>query len=1052
MTTSRLVLPTCVLLLFSSLANGQVAISAPETATTPSVDHSHVTNDANAVSASGLQGGLVVQLGSSDVTTATELSKTGRYLFHVLDTNAKNVNAAQQQIHNDGHYGLSWAEHTQNPNRLPYAENVVNLIIIHDYSIPVAELLRVLTPGGAIVVADPELMPTGALSHAEIETPHEQGDFIVAAKRWPMAMDVWSHPRHAADGNAVSSDTLVGPPERVRWIAAATSEVEGMVTSGGRNFYGGILARDSFNGLRLWHRDLAKSEENNPADFVLPRLPSNGSRPIASQRHLFALVKGRPVTLDAATGEVVAKWSDMTSVTNLLHDGNRVIATDANTVRAIDPATGKEFWQVQVAEPRNVVTDGQTIALIAGRVKRGEKAVAMVLEADTGDMRWQRDDYTWLTLTTRTVLAKGQLVFEVSTLNDHDAGNGIHVVSATTGEPQWSKDFPPGMNHARQARAMFLEDDLWILHGGKINTADKDKRERSPTEVSALDPLTGEVRKTYPAGMAHCFPPVCTPNYVFAGELDMTNLNSGEVVANRITKANCSRESGWIPANGLVYTTPKHCTCWPMLRGFVAMAPAPLTPRNGVSVASLPISELEFPLEMGTGKSDPNADNTEPDDWPLYRSDRWRSASSSGSGPESLKKRWTTELQKEIAEDQKMTGPILHDWAENPVIKGPLSAPTVAGGIAYVTRPNAHELIAMNTDSGEIRWRFTANGRLDTPPAIYRDLCLFGTATGWVYALRADDGEMVWRMRAAPSDERIVAYGQVESPWPVPGAILVINDIAYFAAGRQPLADGGILVFAVNPHTGQRHWVQRIDSVPQKGFYENSGLEFDPFDILHAEGDGIAMSRWIISGDGKKVDVDKWNAFAKLNTGAGEVWIPRGSWTYGARHQDRFRGEAERRPLTVFRDNDVFSSLDGNTNVFRREFNLAEGDEFNSKWITGWEAVRTAKSGGKPYRNHRIAKNALWTKDPFAKEEEETQAEPKYGTQLHNEIHAMALASNGKLYVVHRDGRLKVVSTETGYVVDEATVPAPSWDGLAIAEGRLYLTTNTGELICLGEE
>ena len=64
----------------------------------------------------------------------------------------------------------------------------------------------------------------------------------------------------------------------------------------------------------------------------------------------------------------------------------------------------------------------------------------------------------------------------------------------------------------------------------------------------------------------------------------------------------------------------------------------------------------------------------------------------------------------------------------------------------------------------------------------------------------------------------------------------------------------------------------------------------------------------------------------------------------------------------------------------------------------------------------------------------------------------MALASNGKLYVVHRDGRLKVVSTETGYVIDEATVPAPAWDGLAIAEGRLYLTTNTGKLICLGEE
>lgn len=64
----------------------------------------------------------------------------------------------------------------------------------------------------------------------------------------------------------------------------------------------------------------------------------------------------------------------------------------------------------------------------------------------------------------------------------------------------------------------------------------------------------------------------------------------------------------------------------------------------------------------------------------------------------------------------------------------------------------------------------------------------------------------------------------------------------------------------------------------------------------------------------------------------------------------------------------------------------------------------------------------------------------------------MAFASNGKLYVVHRDGRLKVVSTETGYVVYEATVPSSARDGLAIAEGRLYLTTNTGKLICLVEE
>jgi outer membrane protein assembly factor BamB len=387
---------------------------------------------------------------------------------------------------------------------------------------------------------------------------------------------------------------------------------------------------------------------------------------------------------------------------------------------------------------------------------------------------------------------------------------------------------------------------------------------------------------------------------------------------------------------------------------------------------------------------------------------------------------------------------------DNPVVKGPLSAPTIANGMAYVTRPDAHELIAMDTSTGDVVWRFTAQGRLDTPPAIHRGLCLFGSAAGWVYALRADTGQVVWRLRAAPTDERIVAYGQVESPWPVPGAVLVMDEVAYFAAGRQPLADGGILVFAVDPLTGHRHWVRRIDSVPQTGFYENSGLEFDPFDILHAEGDGLAMSRWVMSLDGKTVDVDKWNAFAKLDTGAGQVWVPRGSWTYNARHQHRFRGEAPRRPLVAFRDDNVYSSLNGSTRVFRRDFDLDQGEVFDSNWITGWKAGQMARDGGKPYRTYRIAEKAKWTHDPFA-DPGRAREEPEPGTQVYNRIHAMALTGDGKLYLVHQDGRMKVLSTSDGNVVLETQVPPPAWDGLAVAEKRLFLSTQSGQLLCLGD-
>lgn len=1025
-----------------------IAVQGQET-TSPEIADSKteaVTLQTDLAALAGLNGGLIVQLGSSDVTSAASLSKTGRYLIHVLDPDEDSTRQAQTALREAGHYGLAWAEQSVNEQQLPYAENVVNLVVIRDYTVPVEELKRVVTPGGSIVVARKEVISEKAFDVPGFETPQPCGEGFLIRKRWPLTMDVWSHARHDADGNAVSLDTEVGPPKRVRWIAAATSEVEGMVSAGGKNFYGGILARDGFNGLRLWHRDLAKAGENNPDEFSLPRLARDDSRPVASDDFLFAKLKDQVVALDSATGEVKVEFAEMESPRALLYDGTRVIAADNDSVRAFDIESGDELWNYPSAEPNHVVVDGKLVAFVQGRIKRGEAATAVALNAEDGTEVWTNQEFPWLVETTRTVLYDGSLVFEVSTLNDHDSGNGIHVVDADTGSHRWSKEYPPGMNHARQARAMFLDNDIWILHGGKLNTNDKEKLIREKPQVSALDPETGDVRVTYPAGLAHCFPPVATPNYLFAGELDMTDLKSGEVIANRITKANCSRDSGWIPANGLIYTTPKHCTCWPMLRGFVAMAQAA---PNGSDV-NQPVEEMEFLLIKGAASPDPNATESEPDDWPLYRHDRWRSASTAAIGPKDLKQSWSTTLAEEMERRDEISGPILHDWNENPVVKGPLSAPTISGGLAYVTRSDAHELIALDTESGGVRWRFTANGRLDTPPAIHRGLCLFGSAAGWVYALRADNGELVWKLRAAPSDERIVAYGQVESPWPVPGAILVMNDIAYFAAGRQPLADGGILVFAVDPMTGQKHWVQRIDTVPQKGFYENSGLEFDPFDILHAEGDKLAMSRWILSLDGKEVDVDKWNAFAKINTGDGEAWIPRGSWTYGARHQDRFRGEASRRPLTVFRDAKVFSSLDGSTNIFRRDFNEDDVESFNSKWITGWEAVRTARDGGKPYRNHRIATNSLWVHDPF-NESKDAQEEPAYGTQLYNEVYAMALAGDKKLYVVHRDGRMKVLDTETGYPVSETLVPEPAWDGLAIANGKVFLTTADGKLICLGD-
>jgi outer membrane protein assembly factor BamB len=839
---------------------------------------------------------------------------------------------------------------------------------------------------------------------------------------------------------------MIGPPARIRWVAGATEEVEGVVTAAGRNFYGGILARDSFNGLRLWHRDLGKAMRNI-STFRLPHLGTSQSRPVASAKYVIAVEQGRLVTLNALTGELVRIFTGISQPRELLLSGETVVVCDSKAIAAFDVASAEMLWRQESAGIRNLVADSGKVAFIRRALNSPSNDETVVFDIGSGDMKWSRTDYPWLKKVVRTVLQGKYLVFEVSSLNDHDAGNAMHVVDITSGELIWEKAYPPGMNHKRQARAMFIDDDVWILHGGKVNTADKANLKRLPLQVHALDPATGETRVTYPAGLAHCFPPIATTNYIFSGVMDLTDLKTGKLLVNPITKANCSREYGWVPANGLIYTTHKHCTCWPILRGYVALAPIG---SDTNAPANRPLENIQFALEKGPayGKIvNSQSSIVNPEDWPIYRHDRWRSASTKSPGPEKLSILWSCPLAPAMALPD---GPILHDWRENEFVKGPVTAPTIAGKMAFVARPDVHEVVAIGIDSGKVRWRFTANGRVDTPPTIYHGLCLFGTHAGSVYTLNADTGQMVWHFRAAPSNERIVAYGQVESPWPVPGTVLIINDVAYFAAGRQPFADGGIFIFAVDPVSGQQHWVHRLDTIPQDGYYENSGLEFDPIDILHQEGYGIALSRWIISLDGKKVTVDKWNAFAKLNTGNGSVWVPRGCWTYGPRHQDRFRGEAPRRPLCTFRDNTVLSSFNGSTGLFRRDFDIENGEQFNSKWITGWEAARKGREGGTPFRTYRLAEKATWKTDPFTPESERSKTMVP-GTQLTNEVYGMVLAGDGRLFVVHKDGRLKVVSIADGSILAESKVPPPVWDGLAIANRQVYLTSQSGELVCIGE-
>jgi outer membrane protein assembly factor BamB len=975
----------------------------------------------------GAHGGLCVLVGMDDPAMALDLSARGTFLVKMLSLDPTTVERASARIQEAQRYGLVCADELRPDDRLPFTENLVNLLLMEGRSATPAmwrEAARVVCPGGTVLVRG--ITTPGQAEAAGLENPRTvqfAEVWLAARKPRPGDMDEWSHARHSSTGNAVSTDTLVGPPRRVRWVVGAESEVAGMVTSGGRNYYAAALARDSFNGLRLWNRDFLQPESSQ--EFVLRNVPANVPTPVAAGPWLYVISAGKLLALDGATGKTVREYPEAGNPQSLLHDRGLLLVADGESVRAVDSNTGDLLWKHTASAPRQLVCGDDFVGVMQGDPRRGEQLELLALDRSTGRVLWTKQDPGWATRVYRCVYHQGLLAYEVSTVNDDGPGNALHILSAADGHTCWERDFLPGMNHMRQARAMFVGDRLWLLHGGK--SADK---ERLPIECSAFDPLTGQTFVTHPAGLTHCFPPVATTRFLFAGEMDLTDLATGKVDANRITKAACGRESGWVPANGLIYVTPKHCVCWPMLRGYAALAPE----RPDGNSADRPLGEIEFALERGSAAVPAVNAEQRDSDWPCYRHDAWRSGSTAAPGPTELNTLWTVDLSSSPA-----TGPIIADWQENPFIKGPLTAPVVASHTVIVARPDAHEVVALDALTGAVRWRFTASGRVDTAPTLHAGLVLFGTKNGFVYCLRADDGQIVWRRSAAPTAEQIVAYGQLESPWPVPGSVLVSEGVAYFAAGRQPLADGGIFVFAVLPASGELRWVQRLDSVPQQGFYECSALEFDNFDLLYRQGDGVAMSRWAFDISSGKMSVDRWSAFARLNTGNGESLVPRGSWSYAPRHQKRIPADSALKPLAVFRDATLLGGVQGMQSVFRRDFAPDEVAAFNTQWMTGWAAGQAFSAGERPWPNDRLAEKASWRVDLY---------DPKTSR---DSVEALVMAGD-RLYAAASSGELRMMAIDRGTELARVAVPAPVWDGMAVAHERLFLSTSDGHLLCLGKK
>jgi len=140
----------------------------------------------------------------------------------------------------------------------------------------------------------------------------------------------------------------------------------------------------------------------------------------------------------------------------------------------------------------------------------------------------------------------------------------------------------------------------------------------------------------------------------------------------------------------------------------------------------------------------------------------------------------------------------------------------------------------------------------------------------------ADDGTMAWRRRLAPTEEKIVNDGRIESVWPVHGSVTYHNGLIYAVAGRNMFVDGGLTMAAFDPLTGEpKH------STTHSLEGRTSGMNAVPAktDILSASGEKLFMRSLAYDGKCERIDERTRHVFS-VNGYLNDSWFHRSFWTY----------------------------------------------------------------------------------------------------------------------------------------------------------------------------
>ena len=722
-------------------------------------------------------GGLVAYVGTTGEGEAQRLAGEGRYLVHVLLPEEGEVLAVRAGAIPNGNHGLISTMHWRDASRLPYASNLVNMLVVDADALgercPTAEEMeRVVVPGGVMMVK-------------------RDGEWERSIKPRPEGMDDWEHFDHGADGNAVSEDTFVEPMAQQQWITGVQSnpaegnpagydpgaglrvwdrfvvmDVKNRAAGEGRDKEAWELqGRDAFNGTPLWSVKRSKAVAGNRLSLV------------AAEGEVYCWLEkdGDLVALDIRDGNEVRKYEGTRAAEGVREEvqvvrvaGDRLLVGTGEAILMYDRVSGERRWKYEeegryllaavmdvergrvyaiVAEPGDRRTFGsrwpvskRTQAVVALNIEDGKRVwenrdvASRPIEGEKGKMKTRGIGQIVpgdgaLIVYGSAAIGGGEVPFIASL--DPEGGETLHI-----------NDEPFKRSYNVASYNLSYRDGAAYFAGAFTN-------------IWRYDPSSGEVERVLSDSWnQRCIRLTATPRYFLFGQ---SGYYGPEMSGTQVTVTRSGCAIGNVPANGLTYFTPNGCGCITQVRGFQAMT----------GEETLVVTADDARLSTG------------------------------GGSPVAL-----TSPGVELP-----AGPVAADWPLQSRAGLLATEAVAAGGLELVAVVHQHRLEARRGE--EVVWSFTADGRISSPPVLMGEVVVFGSHDGSVYGVSLGDGKPLWRYQLAPAVRLIGVNGQLENTWPVYG-VARMGDRVIASAGTHVELLGGVTVAAVDPATGEAAWVKHL--------------------------------------------------------------------------------------------------------------------------------------------------------------------------------------------------------------------------------------------------